>query len=63
VFAEIRFCLFWIPLEIITHKSILPFSIEILHRQNGPLQPLVSQLSLTEESFPNSHELTLLPLC
>lgn len=34
VLAEIRFCLFWIPLEIITHENILPFSIEILHWHN-----------------------------
>jgi hypothetical protein len=33
--AEIRFCLFWVPFEIITHESILPFSIEILHRYNA----------------------------
>ena len=35
VLAEIRFCLFGIPLEIIAHESILPFSIEILQRPNA----------------------------
>ena len=44
VLAEIRFCLFWIPLEIVTHESILPFSIEILHWHNYVYLVLYSTL-------------------
>ena len=29
--AEIRVCLFGIPLKVITHSNILPFPIEIRH--------------------------------
>src|SRR5262245_36102418 len=32
--AKIRFCLFWIPLKIITHWGILTISTENLHQHN-----------------------------
>jgi len=33
--AEIRVCLFGIPLKVITHSNILPFPIEIRHPRKG----------------------------